>query len=158
MGQILKIAGGLLILARLFGGQVTGAIMDKVQYNFGRIDRSSIKIKLQEGQLVGIMRMTILFKQSFGLNLAAQQLRLSLSQQGKYLGQVVVNEQITLPNAQTVEIPFNIIIPAGAFLNRISELLDGRGQIYAPIDINGSISLNNGVEVPIRSSVKFFTT
>ncbi len=102
--------------------------------------------------------MTILFKQSFSLNLSAQQLRLSLSQQGNYLGQVVVNELIALPNNTTVEIPFDVIVPAGEFLNRIQSILDGTGQWYAPIDINGSIELTNGFVAPIRSSVKFFTT
>ncbi|MEM9930388.1 MAG: hypothetical protein AAF840_11255, partial [Bacteroidota bacterium] len=111
---------------------------------------------LRNGELIGLLRIELLFKQSLGLNLAAQRLTLQLFQQGQPLGRVSVNEPVTLPNATTVPIPVDVIISSGAFLDRLQDILiNPNARWQAPIDIQGTLTLSNGLDVPVFTSLDF---
>ncbi|MEM9525806.1 MAG: hypothetical protein AAGA31_04305 [Bacteroidota bacterium] len=156
MVRILSIVGALALGWQLLGGKVTDAILAKVDYRFSKIPKNGIRLDVSNGQLVGILRLEILFRQSFGLNLATRQLRLQLSQQGRHLGQVTVNEPVALPNATTVPIPVDVLIPAGSFLNRIVEVLENpNARWQAPLDIRGSVTLSNGQAIPVFTRLDF---
>lgn len=156
MGQLLKIVSVLALGWQLFGGEVTNAILNKVDYSFSKLRRNGIRLDITNGNLVGLLRIEILFRQTFGVNLATRQLQLSIRQQGRHLGQVTVNEPINLPNALTVPIPVDVVIPAGQFLDRIQELLrDQNARWQAPLDIQGTLTLSNGVAVPVFSQLDF---
>lgn len=153
MGQILKVFGGLALLYLGFGSQVTGAIYDRIEYNFGKFRRSDIRIDLREGNVIGKLRLTLMFKQSFGLNLSANRLQLNLRQQDQFLGEVTVNQPVTLPHATTVPIPLDVIVPASDFLDRLQSVLEGKGQWYAPIKVTGTLTLSNGQNVPVFGEI-----
>lgn len=156
MGQLLKIAGGLFFLWKLYGDQVTGAILDGIEYRFSTLRDGSIRTKLEQGELYGLLRIELLFKQSLGLNLSAQRLMLQLSQQGKHLGNVSVNEPVQLPNATTVPIPVDVVIRSSAFLDRLQDILiNPNARWQAPIDIQGTLTLSNGLDVPVFTSLDF---
>lgn len=156
MGQLLKIVSVLALGWQLFGGEVTNAILNKVDYSFSRLRRNGIRPDIINGNVVGLLRLEILFRQTFGVNLALQQLQLSISQQGRFLGQVMVNDPVALPNALTVPIPVDVVVPAGQFLDRLLEVLkDRNAQWQAPLDIQGTLTLSNGVAVPVFSQLDF---
>ncbi|MEL6275539.1 MAG: hypothetical protein AAFU03_10595, partial [Bacteroidota bacterium] len=58
-----------------------------------------------------------------------------------------------------VNIPFDVILPAGDLLNRLEAILNGgaQGQILAPLRVSGHVMLTNGQSVPVSAEVKFFT-
>jgi hypothetical protein len=156
MGQLLKIAGLLGLMWKLYGDQMTSAVFDRVEYKFSTIRSQHIRQNEQSGEFYGLLRIELLLKQSFGLNLSAQQLTLQLSQQGQNLGKVTVNEPVLLPNATTVPIPVDVIVPAGGFLTRLEDIIkDPEARWQAPIDIQGSLMLSNGIEVPVFASLDF---
>lgn len=156
MGQLLKIAAVLAIGWKLFGDQVSGAIMNHIDYRFSALRQQNIRLDMRNGELYGLLRIEILFKQSFGLNLAGERLTLNLFQQGQPLGTVSVNEPVQLPNATTVPIPVDVVISAGSFLNRLQDILvNPNARWQAPIDIQGSLTLSNGIVVPVFTSLDF---
>ncbi|WP_020567707.1 hypothetical protein [Neolewinella persica] len=79
MGQLLKIAAVLALGWKLFGDQVSGAILDGIEYRFSTLRQRNFRTKLEQGELYGLLRIELLFKQSLGLNLSAQRLTLQLS-------------------------------------------------------------------------------
>jgi hypothetical protein len=81
---------------------------------------------------------------------------LQLSQQGQHLGKVSVNESVQLPNATTVPIPVDVVIRGGAFLDRLQEILTNQNARWqAPIDIQGTLTLSNGLDVPVFTRLDF---
>lgn len=156
MGQLLKIAAVLAFGWKLFGDQVSGAILDGIEYRFSTLRQRNFRTKLERGELYGLLRIELLFKQSLGLNLSAQRLTLQLSQQGQHLGKVSVNEPVILPNATTVPIPVDVVIRGGAFLDRLQDILiNPNARWQAPIDIQGTLTLSNGLEVPVFTRLDF---
>lgn len=146
-----------MLLWNLYGDQVTTAIIDKVDYRFSKLRRNGIRPSLSDnGELYGLIRIEILFRQSFGLNLSLRQLQLSISQQGQHLGNVTVNEPVTLPNATMVPIPVDVVVPAGSFLERVMAVLQNQNaQWQAPLDIQGELTLSNGTTVPVFTQLDF---
>lgn len=155
MSQLLKYAGVLYLLFSRSRKLITGAILDRVEYSFPNVKLSDIRLDIINGAPVGILRINMRLKQSFGLNLAADSLRLSLSQQDEFLGVVNVTERALFPNGQTVFVPFNVIVGAGNFLTRLEKIIVGDGQLFAPIEMKGTLTLSNGYEVPIRYQLQF---
>ena len=155
MGQLLKYAGLFYTLWRLYGDRVTSAVFDRIEYDFSPIRAKHIRPDVtDEGKLLALVRIELRLKQTFGVNLFAQRLQLQLSQQGEHLGRITVNEPVSLPNATTTPIPVDAIIPAGDFLNRLFSILkDPANRAMAPIDIRGTLTLSNGIDVPVFTSL-----
>lgn len=155
MSHLLKIAGGIGI-GYLLLGRAAGALFNRIEYNFAGFRRGDFRIRIREGMLVGMLRIRYRIKQSSGLNLFAEGLRLALYQQDQYLGQVRLDERVSLPNGEEVEIPFDLVIPASDLLNRLEKLFtDTSSSWYAPIQIEGRLVLSDGRILPIKSSLNF---
>jgi len=155
MGQILKIAGLLYTVWKLYGDQVTSAVFDRIEYKFSPIRRKHVRPDVtDDGTLLLLLRVELQLRQTFGANLSALQLTLDLSQQGQHLGKITVNDPVVLPNATTVPIPVDVIVPAGGFLDRLMSILkDPVNRLLAPLDIQGTLTLSNGIEVPVFTSL-----
>jgi hypothetical protein len=157
MSQLLKVAGGLALLYQLVGSRVSGAIFDRIDYSLAKIRREDIGVRIEQGRLLGSLRLRLWLKQSLGTTLRLTGVSLNFTQQGGYLGNIRANQDITLPNAQTVEVPLLLRLPAGNLLDHIQTLLEGSTNSLAPINITGSLYLSNGREIPVRFTMNFFS-
>ena len=157
MSQLLKVAGGLALLYQLVGSRVSGAIFDRIEYSLARIRREDIALRIEQGRLLGNVKLRLWFKQSLGATLSLTGVALNFTQHGAYLGSIRANQNILLPNAQTVEIPLLLRLPAGSLLDHVQALLEGsNSNPLAPITISGSLYLSNGREIPVRFTMNFF--
>jgi hypothetical protein len=56
-----------------------------------------------------------------------------------------------LPNAQTVEVPLRLRLPAGSLLDHIQTLVEGsNSNPLEAINISESLYLSNGRKIPVR--------
>jgi hypothetical protein len=158
MSQLLKVAGGLALLYQLVGSRVSGAILDRFTYNLAKIRREDVGIRVEQGRVWGTVKLRLFLKQTLGPNIRLTAVSLNFTQRGAYLGNIRANQNVTMPHAQTVEIPLLLRIPAGSFLDHLQTLLEGgNSSAFAPINISGSLFLSNGRELPVRLTMNFFS-
>ncbi|MEM9528181.1 MAG: hypothetical protein AAGA31_16330 [Bacteroidota bacterium] len=95
--------------------------------------------------------------QDTGVTIAAQGLRLQLTQAGQQIGQVRLNNLVTLPSGVETPVAFDIILPASHFLDRLTQIIDSPvSQWFAPVTMQGWVTLSNGWELPVRHTIRIF--
>lgn len=156
MGQILKVLGGLSALYYL-ASQAASGIASQVRYTIGAFRRGDFRMDLVGGQPVGSIRVRMFITQDTGVTIAAQGLRLQLTQAGQQIGQVRLNNLVTLPSGEETAVEFDIIIPASHFLDRLTQIIESPvSQWFAPVTMQGWVTLSNGWELPVRHTIKIF--
>lgn len=158
LNKLLTIAGGLSILYRIFGAQVTGAIYKRVHYDIGKIRKRDIGVTIRNGRLVGLLNLRLFVQQKFGISISLSGLDLEFTQSGNQLGHVKMNKVVVLPNDTTTTVPFQLEVPAGKFLDHIQRIIDGsQASVLAPVSAKGKAYLSNGVSIPISFTLNFLS-
>lgn len=153
---MLRLIGGLFLLYTM-ASQAANSLLSAIDYDFKPINRSDFRIGIDQGRVVGKLRLHLIVKNKGSVSLTAERLSLQISQQGTLLGTVITTNPISLPAQSEKDLSFDLQIPAGQFLNRLEAIFNGSiSQAIAPLHIKGNLTLNGGQVIPINRQVKFF--
>jgi len=158
MGKLLRIVAAGLVFSLFRSGvsQAAGNVAGNFDWALEKIQREDIKVRLVQGQLHGFVKIGVRIFNRNPVSVTLQGYRASISQQGQTLASVVTsNAQIELPANEVRTISAEFEISGKDFAERIEQLLNG-GELLAPIDIAGELTLGNGIVLPIDQSLEFF--
>lgn len=157
MGNIVRLGiVGLLLYGLRAAGQTISAATGKVQWEMQPIRRSDIRLNFREGRLVAIIKVRLSIINKNPVSIYLQGYRAVISQEGNPLGSLATTTRIELPSNEPRTLEADFTIPGGNLVNRLQDLLEGKGSAISPIRIDGELELGNGLVLPIRQQLELF--
>lgn len=154
--RTLLVGIGLSAASRLFG-RVASNVSGNFDWTVEKIQRRDLGVTIREGRVVGLIKIRVRILNRNPFSVFLQGYRAVISREGTALASVATaGASIELPSNEPRTIVAEFTIPGQEFVNQLRLLLAGESDFLAPIDIQGEVTLSNGIMLPINQRIEFF--
>lgn len=154
MGKLLQIVGGLA-LGYLLLSKVASGAAGSVTWAMLPLKWKDLRLDVVNGKLTAYIKSRLNIRNDNPVSLYLEGYRATISQEQQRLAALDTVTRIELPSGETRQLTAEFKIQADEFVHRLEQLLSG-GSALSPIDIDGKLRLNNGLELPISRRLEFF--
>jgi hypothetical protein len=159
MGNVLRnIAIGLALnfAFRKFG-EAAGGVADNIEWSIEKLRKQDLSVDLRQGKVVGLIKLKLRVRNKNSVSIFLRAYNATISQEGTLLGSVSTQDpNIELPAGEERVLSTEFVVMGEEFTDRLQEILAGRASLFSPIDINGIVRFNEGVQIRLAQQVEFF--